>query len=795
MKKILLYGIGSYKNRGVEAIVNSTINQMDKKYEITIANLYNSYNSKMYNNKVKKYIPHISANSKIEDTYTDDKNKLALIQKNLINEIDKNDICISCGGDNYCYKASHWLYTIDEAVKNKNKKLILWGASLYDEITELDLINDMNLFDVLYIRESISYDAIKPYVDERKLILGPDPAFSLKPKKIKLNEWYQDRKIIGLNLSPFTINATNEEAYPAIIELIKYILKETDYIISLIPHVVQKESNDMVIHKKLKKEFKNEDRVFLENDNYDCSELKYIISQCDLMIVSRTHASIAAYSSCVPTLVLGYSVKSKGIAKDLFGTYSNYVLSYEELTANSIIEKFNWLDNNKDKIKNRLQLIIPDIVKRAGNIFQEVIDKVAQNDTEIICDKEKCIGCGLCKNICKRDAITFEKDALGFIYPKIDSKKCINCGLCKKICPIVNKPKLKKITEKQCYACKSKNDSVRANSSSGGIFPLIAKNFIKKFNGIVYGATNDNNNIKHIRIDKEEDIIQIQGSKYAQSNIYNVLKDIENDIKNNKKIIFSGTPCQIGAVKKLAKEYNNIYYISVICRGVMSSDFALTVVKAHGYSDDYVVKYRGKEIICYEPTISISNKENKHSKKFSESDIMSAYLLNANLRDSCYNCNFKAENNVADIILGDYWGVANYHPEIYDKKGITAMIINSKKGNKLIKEVDLLDNVISVETEYSNIVDINPMLIRSTEKNIHSYMIRKYCNSDQILLFINNLTLDNEIKEREKRITALEEERINNYEIIKSLNDELSSIKNSKRWQTIDKIGNIIRRQ
>lgn len=323
MKKILMYGIGSYKNRGVEAIINSTLDQMDlKNCKVSVASL-DKDNEVKYLKEIKKYIPHISSKYKIEDTYIKDYQKLRTIQKELISEIPNNDILISAGGDNYSYNAGEWLYTIDREAKKQGKKLVLWGASILEKIEDYNLIEDLNLFDVLYIRESVSYDSIKNFINPKKIVLGPDPAFSLKSKKLELSPWYKDRKIVGINVSPFTININDQDKFQCIIDLIDYILNNTDYSINLIPHVIQKESNDMKLLREIKKHYKTEDRVNLEKETYDCTEIKYIISQCDLLIASRTHASIAGYSQCVPTLVYGYSVKSKGIAKDLFGTYNN----------------------------------------------------------------------------------------------------------------------------------------------------------------------------------------------------------------------------------------------------------------------------------------------------------------------------------------------------------------------------------------------------------------------------------------------------------------------------------------
>ena len=234
-------------------------------------------------------------------------------------------------------------------------------------------------------------------------MLIPDPAFSLKPQKVTLDKWYKARNVIGLNLSPLTIKT--EKNYKDIISLIDYILKNTDYSISLIPHVTVNEVNDLNVLRRIKEDYKDDDRIFLEEKDYNCQQLKYIISKCDLIIAARTHASIAAYSSCVPTLVIGYSVKSRGIAEDLFGNYKDYVLPTDELTKDNLIKYFNYIDNNKDNIKEMLEKKAKKLSLNAKNIYINMQKKLEELDRKKICDYEKCIGCGACKNICSQGAI------------------------------------------------------------------------------------------------------------------------------------------------------------------------------------------------------------------------------------------------------------------------------------------------------------------------------------------------------------------------------------------------------
>ena len=184
-------------------------------------------------------------------------------------------------------------------------------------------------------------------------------------------------------------------------------------------------------------------------------------------------------------------------------------------------------------------------------------------------DCATCIGCGACKNICSQGAIEMVTNNEGFLYPKINLKKCINCGLCRKICCRNNEMK-KNASPIKCYAAKSLETEVLNKSSSGGVFKYLAENIIKK-NGVVYGATIDDYKVKHIRIDNLNDIEKLQGSKYSQSNLTDTYQKIEEDLKNGKKVLFSGTPCQVLAIKKyFRKEEKNLITISVICHGVLN---------------------------------------------------------------------------------------------------------------------------------------------------------------------------------------------------------------------------------
>ena len=578
-QKILLYGVGTFKNKGCEALVNSTINQIENNARIVAASFDYKNDKNMYKEKIEKFVDHHKHDEqKFDKKELEEFNRLqtkkwntydyeCFYERDVINEMKDADMCIHIGGDNYCYGVNEWMYAITKKARELGKKNILWGASLYDEIKDVDLIEDLKRYDLLILREKISYNAIKKYVSEDKLMLIPDPAFSLKPKSIQLNKWYEKGNIIGLNLSPLTIK--NDEQYESIKSLIDYILNKTKYKILLLPHVTVEEASDLIILRRIANDYKDNDRIYLEEKDYNCQELKYIISKCHIIVASRTHASIAAYSSCVPTLVIGYSVKSRGIAEDIFGNYEKYVLPANKISKQSIISSFEYILDNKQKIKKYLSDKMPSIIEQSSKIYENMLKKLKYQENKKICSHECCTGCCTCYNICPVNAIEIKENKEGFNYPIINDEKCINCGLCKKTCPILNKRKV--ATSKiDCYVAKSKNSDLLTKSSSGGIFTHLALEILNN-SGVIYGATMIDFKVKHIRIAKKEDLSKIRGSKYSESWLGKIYQKVKKDLDNDIDVLFSGTPCQILGLKKyLQKKYKNLTTISVICHGVIN---------------------------------------------------------------------------------------------------------------------------------------------------------------------------------------------------------------------------------
>ena len=373
MRKYLLYGHGGSENHGCEALVRTTIALMDKNKDRVVLSSYNPHQDYMYNiddiccikkRGEKKYVSKLRPS--FIKAYYDlviNKNALALDKLYELNAlgVSKGNVAISIGGDNYCYDGVETLRLENELYRSAKLKTVLWGCSIEPTLlkTNSSVVEDLKRFDLITARESISYNAIKEVNPNTLLVC--DSAFFLEKKELPLPKTFHESELVGINAGPLIENygkncnliRTN------FCNLIEKILKETDMKILLIPHVVCCTTDDRVPLKILYEKYKHSGRVYMIEDG-TCEELKGYIARCRYFIGARTHATIAAYSSCVPTLVLGYSVKSKGIAKDLFGTYDDYVIPVQELkTPFDLARGFTFLMNNESEIKNTLQKIMP----------------------------------------------------------------------------------------------------------------------------------------------------------------------------------------------------------------------------------------------------------------------------------------------------------------------------------------------------------------------------------------------------------------------------------------------------
>jgi len=394
---------------------------------------------------------------------------------------------------------------------------------------------------------------------------------------------------------------------------------------------------------------------------------------------------------------------------------------------NSILE----LTNTKDRILNSYndfnQINNEINYKKVNEIIDEERNKsfelwkkaIFNNDKTInkLNKKENCTGCGACIQACPKEAIQMKENKEGFIEPIINKEKCINCGICSNICPqLVRKNEFKQPID--IYAVKNKKEDILLNSSSGGFFSVIAEYFINK-GGKVFGATLNNNlETEHIGISNLEEIYKIRGSKYVQSNTKTTFKEVQRLLDNDIHVLYTGTPCQIGGLKAfLKKEYEKLCTVEVICHGVpnqrlMKKQIAYLEDK---YNDRIInVLYRDKDIGAW-GNIGLTVKTEKGNKRFIPAKLnpyLDAFLSGKTYREVCYKCKYANKGRIADITMGDYWGIKKQHPEFESNNGVSAILINNEKGAKIFEEIK--NNLCFIKSTFGKVKEENQNLVRPT---------------------------------------------------------------------------------
>lgn len=326
-------------------------------------------------------------------------------------------------------------------------------------------------------------------------------------------------------------------------------------------------------------------------------------------------------------------------------------------------------------------------------------------------NKKDCCGCGACQAVCPTNAIEMIEDEYGFTYPKIDNSKCVKCGLCKKVCSFKN-PKKHVEDKKNVYMAISKNDDNLKKSASGGAFIELAIQIINN-NGIVYGCSmeleNDKLYPKHIRVDNIEDLRRLQGSKYVQSECGNIYKFVKEDLNNDKLVLFSGTPCQIEGLKSFLqyKEYKKLILLDIICHGVPSRKMFQDYITEFEKKNDcnvLEIYFRDKKYgwgkfnkIVYEK----NGQKEEIVQPCYESSFYQLFLDSSIFRENCYICPFACKERNSDLTIGDFWGVKQEYPncEIDEKKGVSCIVINTKKGNSVVEKYGIQLEKINADFE------------------------------------------------------------------------------------------------
>ena len=342
----------------------------------------------------------------------------------------------------------------------------------------------------------------------------------------------------------------------------------------------------------------------------------------------------------------------------------------------------------------------------------------------MLCDKVKCTGCLACVNSCNLGAISIAVDDLGKTYPKIDEIKCIACLQCESVCPILNP--LEKRVPVEVYAAWSMKEDDRAKSSSGGLGTVFARKVILT-GGVVCGAAVTDGTVKHIIVDTIEDLDKLRGSKYVQSDMNSVYKDIKKLLNTGRKVLFIGTPCQAAGLRRYVRgKEDNLLVVDLICHGVPPYVYLKKYLSEvsqpydsfsfRGTNDYHLTTYKDNEILY---------KQSKY-----EDFYFQAFLNGLILRDNCYKCEYASKERISDITIGDFWGLDRStleHP--YEGK-ISVMLVCSEKGKAFINQLDEKTFIMETRTIEEAVNEDQTNLIRPSncpkERTSFEAKYRKY---------------------------------------------------------------------
>lgn len=345
-------------------------------------------------------------------------------------------------------------------------------------------------------------------------------------------------------------------------------------------------------------------------------------------------------------------------------------------------------------------------------------------------DKHHCTGCGGCQYVCPVQAIQMKKDEDGFLYPIVNPQTCIQCRKCVSYCESCSLGE--QLNYPEAYAVMNKKEEIRKRSSSGGVFWLLSEQIIKE-GGVVFGAAFDQTyQLRHCYAETMEGIKKFMGSKYLQSNVGSSFAQVKEFLNQGRKVLFTGTPCQVAALQEFVGENSLLYTVDFICHGVPSQN-AFDCYLSEMVGDDMVeqVSFRDKTKGWAKFSMLIKSSKKTYRQDLYHDAYLRAFLHNVNLRYSCYDCRFKTANHKSDITMADLWGASKFGLPNEDDKGVSLLLVQSDKGVKFLEMIQGEAECKKIDSEKAikkNSAALNSVLEPKARKDFYKQIIHNGFN-------------------------------------------------------------------
>lgn len=307
-------------------------------------------------------------------------------------------------------------------------------------------------------------------------------------------------------------------------------------------------------------------------------------------------------------------------------------------------------------------------------------------------DLSNCSGCGACTVACPKQALEMAEDDCGYLYPSVNEALCVQCGKCADVCgfhtPLPTEKPIK------AFAAVGKNDRLIAGSASGGMFSCLADALLAN-GGMAAGAVMDlrsfGADVYHLLTEQKEDILRLQGSKYVQSEAWRSYEAVLSALKQGRQVLFSGTPCQIAAIKRLTGDPDNLITVDIVCHGVPSKRMLngyLNVLGKYLRGTVTALRFRDKSAPkAYTALVETEGKE-KHRIRSTFLSYYALFLDGSICRESCYHCPYAKGERVSDLTIGDYWGIKDHHTDLPDRSDWSCLLVNTEKGQQFLKHYE-----------------------------------------------------------------------------------------------------------